>query len=503
MLLLLCACACTFRKTEEYDVEEIINHHNKAETVGVAFHTEVEWIVEPSMVLESVEMIKTEPPLGYPYLEHIGHPQEWDYMAGKGPFIVDEAEYTGAPVYTSDAIIVYRYENGLLSPHSQIYDYDGNLLSAVGTNVYDTEAGVDADSTRSKLFRVYSSDFIGTIERNGIVGLCGGSAGLFEYNGTLYIDVTDYDEISRKITSFGCDLGFEEINIEEYLNYRKATADDLFGHRTVVSVYNKIVSAVTNYDCAVYDEKGNRMFVFDNTEETWVSDFSNGFLTIRKLPKDGGTADIRYAFYSVDDQNYITDFDYEEALPFVEGYAAVRKDGKWAYINEKGEPVTDFIWDSVSTMYEGRVYVGLKDRFGILDLKGTLVKGAKVTMETCYGSADPQMAYEAVSALEEFVPKQKERDPENVAKEEEFEKAHKIIGIIIPKYDDINVREEPSTTAKIVGVLRNSGTAEEESYYPQYVYETTEAEGYTWYRIGTDRWVADHGNWYDVEMFAE
>ena len=154
-------------------------------------------------------------------------------------------------------------------------------------------------------------------------------------------------------------------------------------------------------------------------------------------------------------------------------------------------------------MYDGRVYVGLKDRFGILDLKNTLAKGTKITMESCYGSSDPQMAYEAASSLEEYVPKQKERDPETVAEEEAFEKDHEIIGIITPRYDDINVREKPDTSAKVVSVLRNSGTEEWEFYYSQYVYETTEAEGYTWYRIGTDRWVADHGNWYDVKMFQE
>ena len=186
----------------------------------------------------------------------------------------------------------------------------------------------------------------------------------------------------------------------------------------------------------------------------------------------------------------------------MEAYAAVKKDGKWAYINERGELVTDFIWDNVSTMYNGRVYVGLKDRFGILDLKSTLVRGKKVTLETCYGSTDPEMAYAAISALDEHVPKQMERDPETVAEEETFEKAHKIIGIITPRFDDINVREKPSTSAEVADVLRDSDPSDEkEFYYSQYVYEVTEAEGYTWYRIGTNRWVADHGNWYEVDMF--
>ncbi|MBQ6560404.1 MAG: WG repeat-containing protein [Erysipelotrichaceae bacterium] len=495
VLIVFSMCACTFRKSEEYTVEEIINHSNKSETIGIPFQTEVEWVVKPSMVMESVEMIKTEPPLGYPILEHVGYPQEWDYMAGKGPFIVDNAEYTGSPVYTANAIAV---------AHKGIYDYDGNLLNSGEYTGFSTEAGVIYRDLENGLIEVCSGDFIGTVERNDIDGLCGGGIGLFEYNGTLYTDVSEYDDIGRDIVNFGCDLFWEDINIEEYLKYRKATAADLFGHRAEVDIVNKTVSMQSHYDSAIYDEKGNRLFVFTSTEDTWVDDFTNGFLTIVRVTGNSAAREVSYAFYSVDEQKYITDFDYEDVLPFVEAYAAVKKDGKWAFINEKGELVTDFIWDNVSTMYNGRVYVGLKDRFGILDLKSTLVRGKKVTLETCYGSTDPEAAYAAISALDEYVPKQMERDPETVAEEEIFEKAHKIIGIITPRFDDINIREKPSTSAEVADVLRDSDPSNEgELYYPQYVYDVTEAEGYTWYRIGTDRWVADHGNWYEVEMFKE
>ena len=117
ILVMLCICSCSLRKTEEYDLEEIKSMSN-----NLPFSSQVEWIVEPSIIIDSVEMLATESPFGYPVLERTGHPQEWNYMAGKGPFIVDQKEYIGAPAYTSDAICV------TLEKDHAIYDYEGNLL---------------------------------------------------------------------------------------------------------------------------------------------------------------------------------------------------------------------------------------------------------------------------------------------------------------------------------------------------------------------------------------
>ena len=44
---------------------------------------------------------------------------------------------------------------------------------------------------------------------------------------------------------------------------------------------------------------------------------------------------------------------YEDVTDFSEGYAAVKKDGKWALINEKGEAVTEFKYDWIGMFSEG------------------------------------------------------------------------------------------------------------------------------------------------------
>ena len=54
----------------------------------------------------------------------------------------------------------------------------------------------------------------------------------------------------------------------------------------------------------------------------------------------------------------------------------------------------------------------------------------------------------------------------------------------------VNIRQKPTTSSEILGETHKGNRF--------YAYETTEAEGYTWYRIGEDRWVADNGKWFKV-----
>ena len=53
--------------------------------------------------------------------------------------------------------------------------------------------------------------------------------------------------------------------------------------------------------------------------------------------------------------------------------------------------------------------------------------------------------------------------------------------------NDLNIRTQPNTSAKIKGLAKQ---------YKEYeVYNMTTADGYTWYQIGTDEWIADDGSW--------
>ena len=59
------------------------------------------------------------------------------------------------------------------------------------------------------------------------------------------------------------------------------------------------------------------------------------------------------------------------------------------------------------------------------------------------------------------------------------------IGKVLILVDGLNCRSEPSTNGEKLGTVLKD--------YAYYVYESRESEGYTWYRIENNRWIADKG----------
>lgn len=65
--------------------------------------------------------------------------------------------------------------------------------------------------------------------------------------------------------------------------------------------------------------------------------------------------------------------------------------------------------------------------------------------------------------------------------------ANEVIGTVKVKVSNLNIRESASKSSE------SKGHAEEGKTYK--VYEKKTEEGYTWYRIGKDKWIADNGEW--------
>ncbi|MBR4878848.1 MAG: WG repeat-containing protein, partial [Clostridia bacterium] len=49
---------------------------------------------------------------------------------------------------------------------------------------------------------------------------------------------------------------------------------------------------------------------------------------------------------------------YQAASVFSEGFAAVKKSGKWGYINEEGQAITKFVYDYAGSFSESKAIVG-------------------------------------------------------------------------------------------------------------------------------------------------
>ncbi len=112
------------------------------------------------------------------------------------------------------------------------------------------------------------------------------------------------------------------------------------------------------------------------------------------LPTEGSESEYPtleselYALYNFETGELLTKFEFEAVINVgvIEDRIAVKKDGKWAYLNEKGEKVTEFIYDTAEVGTDGRwrelrmyafsngyAVVRQGDNFGLIDKQGNTV----------------------------------------------------------------------------------------------------------------------------------
>ena len=209
--------------------------------------------------------------------------------------------------------------------------------------------------------------------------------------------------------------------------------------------------------CAVVNE--NTEILFET--QGHCGQFVNGFLGIHE--NSGWENPGRKGFVRVYDGKEITGGAvYEDALYFEDGYAPVKTSGRWAFIDEEGKPVSDPLFDGVSVLHNGRAYVKYHDLWGILDIAETLRKQIFISEETLGG---PYMEETLI------IPELHEE----------------VIGTATILVDGLNSRSIPNTGGTKLEKVKKSETYD--------VYEIYEDSEYTWYRIGTDRWITDTGEW--------
>lgn len=78
--------------------------------------------------------------------------------------------------------------------------------------------------------------------------------------------------------------------------------------------------------------------------------------------------------WNADTKKYISDKAFDDATFYEDGYIGVKKGKKWAFMDQKGKLVTDYVFDKVSGLNKGKAYVKMDGDIGILDLVSTLKK---------------------------------------------------------------------------------------------------------------------------------
>ncbi len=106
----------------------------------------------------------------------------------------------------------------------------------------------------------------------------------------------------------------------------------------------------------------------DNPEP--VADFYTGDGFVAVIPWDSDSS----KFYFNELIGAVTFLDFEELGPFSEGLAAVKKDGKWGYINTSFEIVLEPAYKYAGDFTDGRAVVGLPTReSAVIDRSGNIL----------------------------------------------------------------------------------------------------------------------------------
>ncbi len=187
--------------------------------------------------------------------------------------------------------------------------------------------------------------------------------------------------------------------------------------------------------------------------------FSNDIVLLART-NDGAIPEkyySNYTFYNTEGKQIGSVYD--EAYGFYEEYAPVKKDGKWGFIDKEGNCVTGFIFDKATPISEGKAWVIYSGRLGKLNIIEMLQNNIPFDKETL--NVD---SYEIINDSTNWI----EIDA-----------------------DKINVRTEPSTSGYRVTTV---GKGEVMPYF-----EKQENEGYTWYKLNEERWVADKDNEWIIE----
>lgn len=361
-----------------------------------------------------------------------------------------ETEKTGYPGewnndgYNGDAMLVEKNNK------QGIYTHDGKELYAVSVDKVSTPyiAGIvpapykDSDgktktaygfaNTSTSKAQIFSSDFKSVSE---VV--------LDQFSYDFKISSTDPYLALQGDTLGIAGMSHSSSGAMSGWKFEKYTPTDIKDKMIVPVIDEQFVNkgyAIVNTDGTV---EGN----LDTSMSYRTGSFVNGFYTI----SDGTYTTLIQAA-----SNQGVAIQYQDAKYFEDGYAPVKKSGKWGYIDETGKEVTDFIFDDASTVYNGYAWVYYNGKYGIINITDTIKDGKKQIN-----------AYWCATSSEEK------------------------IGKVTVNISNLTIRKGAGSDSAQEGICM------EGAVYP--VYEQKKDSDYTWYRINETEWIANDGSWATYE----
>lgn len=363
--------------------------------------------------------------------------------------------------YTDNALLLQKDDIQM------IYDYDGNLLYTTPDKLEDTylSEGIVAAYGRKKSDENYFSIVYGTRVSNEKAYILNASFTsqdeiaaqeliLHPYDGNQV-----FDQIAIKNGKIGILYHLKNKAGEDAAGYGFEECDVPIGDMCFAEKVNSNNEPLKQ---VVIDKQGN--IISEVPSEVNVKSygtFVNGFYSCYQKTDN----DKKLAVIDARSGKAITEYQYKSVGYFENGYCPVQnRNGKWAYINANGEEVTDFLFDSASAIYEGKAWVCNDGKAGILNIDAS--KNGKLTNA--------------------IFSEQSCDTPVKAANVEEKEESETVIGTVNVNISTLNIRKTPSLSADKVGVA---------SLTTYDVFEKSDADGYTWYKIGDNEWIAGNNEW--------
>ncbi len=365
--------------------------------------------------------------------------------------------------YTDNAIVIQNEDV------ESIYDYNGNLLYTMTSKVSDTfhEEGLVSAYAYVSEDNHYLSQVYGTKTSKKAVVLSTDFASITEissdaliyhpYDGNQVFDEMAIQNGKVGILSHLKSSSGEDQAGYEFNAYSKTMLPDMY--------IAKSISSSLKYDGNVVCDANGKILskVTGELYSKTTGQFVNGYYPAYQTDDDSK----KIAMIHASDGTAITDYLYSDVGYFEDGYCPVENtDGKWAYINESGEEVTDFIFDSASSLYQGKAWIVKDGKAGVINLSSS--KNGKLTDSIfSINESDAAIAPDATNAPDQT--------------------NSNIVGTLKVNVSSLNIRRGAGTKNETNGTATSGETYE--------VFETKDADGYTWYRIGENQWVAGNDDW--------
>ena len=320
-------------------------------------------------------------------------------------------------------------------------DYNSIELGCEGQFIVEKNEKYGVVSEKGTIILPLKYSFINS-NKNGYTVKLNGKVGLFNLEGKEIIPISYHwiytDEIDDNI------LIVAELNGKEgYINTKNewvipATYRDAFAFRQGLAKVREVRDyiyinlkgepVIQDFDANVIEPSDNTYIVGVRKEcKYMVYDLNGNLLDTYNLLRNNWSDDAIFAVKKGGKWGYIDGYgkviiplEYEKVGDFSEGLAAVRKDGKWGYINLKNEVVIPIEFTNIRvSSFKNGVATYYTDRgAGLINLKGEIIAEPKYNSIEYIKENVAIVSFDGYNYLYDFVKEKKLKRLEEIRIEE-------------------------------------------------------------------------------------